>query len=59
MIITKLSNSLVEISARQIDRKFGPAVEKATLLARTHAAAYLPGFSGREVDHQQADEDTD
>ena len=48
-----------QISARQIERKFGQAVEKACVLARSHAAAYLPGFAGREPNFQHGERDED
>jgi hypothetical protein len=47
------------ISARQIDRKFASAVDKATLLARSHDAAYLPGFAGKEDGIPHGIEDAD
>lgn len=48
-----------QISAKQIEQKFGQAVEKATELARSHAAAYLPGFAGREGGQQHGEDDRD
>jgi len=48
-----------QISAKLIERKFGHAVEKATVLARSHTAAYLPGFAGKESSQQHGEEDQD
>jgi len=48
-----------KISAKQIDRKFALAVEKATALARSHVAAYLPGFAGSELEHRNDELDAD
>jgi len=48
-----------QISAKQIERKFGLAVEKATVLARSHAAEYLPGFAGKETRQQHGEADQD
>ena len=36
------------IDAKRLDRDFETAIEKALKLARSHAAAYLPGWCGRD-----------
>ena len=48
-----------QIGAKQIGKKFDLAVEEATALARSPAAAYLPGFSGKDVGQGQDDKSDD
>lgn len=46
-------------TAKQISKQFALTVEEATSLARSPAAEYLPGFSGKTQDEESATESDD